>query len=54
MTEYSNIKGEMTECHGQNKYTRRKKKKSKNTYEGFLYVKENKTMTVPFVKKLVL
>jgi len=30
MTEYSNIKGEMTECHGQNKYTRRKKKKSKN------------------------
>ena len=44
----------MTECHGQNKYTRRKKKNSKNTYEGFLYVKENKTMTVPFVKKLVL
>ena len=30
----------MTECHGQNKYTRRKKKNSKNTYEGFLYVKD--------------
>lgn len=29
MTVYSNTKGKMTECRGQNKYTRRKKMKKR-------------------------
>lgn len=39
MTVYSNTKGKMTECRGQNKYTRRKKMKKNDssgtvTYSG--------------------